>query len=183
MNLEVFLPLQFLELFQRISVNFSKCLIEFTCEAIGSLTFVCWKFFFFFNWEILFYFILFYYFTILYWFCHTSTCIRHGCTRVPHPKPPSHLLEVFNHSFNFSACDSSVHIFCFLLVQSWETVSKNLSFHPGFPFMILCIPVKSVVSSLFSFLTLLFWVLSLFFPDVSGLRFLNLVLSFQISSF
>ena len=20
------------------------------------------------------------YFTILYWFCHTSTCIRHGCT-------------------------------------------------------------------------------------------------------
>ena len=23
------------------------------------------------------------YFTILYWFCHTSTWIRHGCTRVP----------------------------------------------------------------------------------------------------
>ena len=31
------------------------------------------------------------YFTILYWFCHTSTWIRHGCTRVPHPEPPSHL--------------------------------------------------------------------------------------------
>ena len=31
------------------------------------------------------------YFTILYWFCHTSTRIRHGCTRVPHPEPPSHL--------------------------------------------------------------------------------------------
>ena len=29
------------------------------------------------------------YFTILYWFCHTSTWIRHGCTRVPHPEPPS----------------------------------------------------------------------------------------------
>ena len=29
------------------------------------------------------------YFTILYWFCHTSTCIRHGCTRVPHPEHPS----------------------------------------------------------------------------------------------
>ena len=26
-----------------------------------------------------------------YWFCHTSTCIHHGCTRVPHPEPPSHL--------------------------------------------------------------------------------------------
>ena len=28
-------------------------------------------------------------FTILYWFCHTSTWIHHGCTRVPHPEPPS----------------------------------------------------------------------------------------------
>ena len=25
----------------------------------------------------------FFNFTILYWFCHTSTCIHHGCTRVP----------------------------------------------------------------------------------------------------
>ena len=31
------------------------------------------------------------YFTILYWFCHTSTCICHGCTRVPNPELPSHL--------------------------------------------------------------------------------------------
>ena len=35
--------------------------------------------------------IIIFYFTILYWFCHTSTCIRHGCTRIPHPEPPSHL--------------------------------------------------------------------------------------------
>ena len=31
------------------------------------------------------------YFTILYWFCHTSTWIHHGCTSVPHPGRPSHL--------------------------------------------------------------------------------------------
>ena len=31
------------------------------------------------------------YFTILYWFCHTSTWIHHGRTRVPHPEPTSHL--------------------------------------------------------------------------------------------
>ena len=31
------------------------------------------------------------YFTVLYWFCHTSTWIRHGCTRALHPEPPSHL--------------------------------------------------------------------------------------------
>jgi len=31
--------------------------------------------------------IFFFYFTVLYWFCHTSTCIRHGCTHVPLPEP------------------------------------------------------------------------------------------------
>ena len=39
----------------------------------------------------LFLLLLLFYFTILYLFCHTSTCICHGCTRVPHPEPPSHL--------------------------------------------------------------------------------------------
>ena len=29
--------------------------------------------------------IFFFYFTILYWFCHTSTCICHGCTHGPYP--------------------------------------------------------------------------------------------------
>ena len=28
------------------------------------------------------------YFTILYWFCHTLTLIRHRCTCVPNPEPP-----------------------------------------------------------------------------------------------
>ena len=36
-------------------------------------------------------FFFFFYFTILYWFCHTSTWIHHGCTCVPNPEPPSHL--------------------------------------------------------------------------------------------
>ena len=36
-------------------------------------------------------FLFLFYFTILYWFCHTSTWIRHGSTRVPNPEPPSHL--------------------------------------------------------------------------------------------
>ena len=31
------------------------------------------------------------YLTIVYWFCHTSTWICHGCTRVLHREPPSHL--------------------------------------------------------------------------------------------
>ena len=34
------------------------------------------------------------YFTILYWFCHTSTCIHHKCTRVPRPEPPPTSLPI-----------------------------------------------------------------------------------------
>ena len=34
-------------------------------------------------------FILFFNFTILYWFCHISTWIRHRYTCVPHPEPSS----------------------------------------------------------------------------------------------
>ena len=34
------------------------------------------------------------YFTILYWFCHTLTWIRHGCTCVPHPEPPPTSLPI-----------------------------------------------------------------------------------------
>ena len=30
-------------------------------------------------------------FTMLYWFCHKSTWICHGCTCVPYPEPASHL--------------------------------------------------------------------------------------------
>ena len=45
------------------------------------------SFFFFFS----IYLFIYFYFTILYWFCHTSTWIRHGYTCVPHAEPASHL--------------------------------------------------------------------------------------------
>ena len=43
------------------------------------------------QWKYLKFVFALFYFTILYWFCHISTWIRHGCTRVPNPEPPSHL--------------------------------------------------------------------------------------------
>ena len=58
--------------------------IKICCQTKDTLSIILYKWFFF-N------LILFIYFTILYCFCHTSTCIHHGCTRVPHPEPPSHL--------------------------------------------------------------------------------------------
>ena len=66
-------------LWQRVSWWKYLCL----CGSHGSMANFPYIFF------ILFYFS--FYFTILYWFCHTSTCIHHRCTCVPHPEPPSHL--------------------------------------------------------------------------------------------
>ena len=52
---------------------------------------ICWTLNFFFYFIII---VIFFYFTILYWFCHTSTCIHHRCTRVPHPEPPPTSLPI-----------------------------------------------------------------------------------------
>ena len=41
-----------------------------------------------------FLFIIIIYFAILYWFCHTSTWIHHGCTHVLHPEPSPTSLPV-----------------------------------------------------------------------------------------
>ena len=57
-----------------------KCIILFHV-ILNRIVFLI-SFFLFFN---------FFYFTILCWFCHTSTWIRHGHTRVPHPESPSYL--------------------------------------------------------------------------------------------
>ena len=59
---------------------------------------------------IFFNFILFFNFTILYWFCHIATWIRHRYTRVPHPEPSSLLppctiqATVFCSSLSFWIC-------------------------------------------------------------------------------
>ena len=48
------------------------------------------------------------YFTILYWFCHTSTWICHGCTRVPHPELPLPPHSPY-HPSGSSQCTSPKH--------------------------------------------------------------------------
>ena len=59
------------------------CIVKFVDKVINKIIII---------YLILFiYLFIYFYFTILYWFCHTSTYICHGCTRVPHPEPPSHL--------------------------------------------------------------------------------------------
>ena len=50
--------------------------------------------FFYFFLHFIFLFLFVFYFTILYWFCHTSTWICHGCTHVPNPEPPPTSLPI-----------------------------------------------------------------------------------------
>ena len=80
--------------------------------------------------------LLFFYFTILYWFCHTSTCIRLGCTSVPHPEPlsqlPPHTI-LLGHpsapapSFLYPASNLDVWLFAIL----W-TVTRQAPLSMGF---------------------------------------------------
>ena len=84
--------------FQFITLYISNFLDEISClshskvflyffaliNEEGSLYYLSLLFFvFYFN----FFIIIIFYFTVLYWFCRTSICICHGCTRVPHPEP------------------------------------------------------------------------------------------------
>ena len=48
------------------------------------------------------------YFTILYWFCDTSTWIRHRCSRVPHLEPPLPPPSLY-HPSGSSQCTSPKH--------------------------------------------------------------------------
>ena len=96
---------------------------------------------FFYGHYVSFYFILFFNFTMLYWFCHISTWIRHRYTRVPHPEPSSFLppctclflkslfkslryshFEVFWNTFESIVCNfifsKSVALFCPLVHSS-----------------------------------------------------------------
>ena len=78
------------------------------------------------------YFILFFNFTILYWFCHISTSIRHRYTHVPHPessslfppctiplgRPRAPAPSIQYHALNLFILDIDVlsfHSLCFLI--------------------------------------------------------------------
>ena len=70
---------------------------------------------FFYNWVFLVFF--FFYFIILYWFCHTSTCIRHGCTCVPSPK----LMLFFTLYFHFHFMSNPFQSFFWMYISSTVT--------------------------------------------------------------
>ena len=72
----------------RVITTLFTTTVEFLLPLFIFFTLIYFLFIYFFAWVYGF----FLNFTILYWFCHTSTCIHYGYTRVPHPEPHSHLL-------------------------------------------------------------------------------------------
>ena len=72
--LSIWFPLFLLNCFLFLIWKRVLCIGNITAFTVVVVVFFCHCF-------------LFLYFTILYWFFHTSTCIRHGCTRVPNPEP------------------------------------------------------------------------------------------------
>ena len=99
------------------------------CLLLGRKAVTNWDthFIYFFKFFLLFFF----YFTILYLFCHTSTCIHHRCTRVPHPElplpPPSpdkHFKKHRHHLVDKGPCCQS-YGFSSSHVMMWELNHKE----------------------------------------------------------
>ena len=67
----------------------SKCVQSLDQQNLCFLQTSCSSFSFLFYFYFFFFFLLFFNFTILYWFCHISSWIRHRYTCVPHPEPSS----------------------------------------------------------------------------------------------
>ena len=85
--------------------------------------------------------IILFYFTILYWFCHTSTCIRHGCTHVAHSKPPFHLPP---HTIPLGHSSAPAPSFLYPASNlDWRFVSYMILY------MFQCLSPKSLPPSLF----------------------------------
>ena len=67
----------------------------------------------------------------VYWFCHTSTCMLHGCTRVPHPEPPSQLPPHTVPLAFFVVQDILIFIECMVFPNAhtnfyWSIISLNI---------------------------------------------------------
>jgi len=123
----------------------------------------------------------------LYWFCRTSTWIRHGCTHVPHPEPPYHLPP---HLCTLSICFSHLIKFIVMFFIPWVLMAVYYSIivivlllshsltlcypvdcsTPGFPvllylleFAIICVVYCIIWNCTYIFNNLLF--LSLYYWD------------------
>ena len=102
-------------------------------------------------------FFFFFNFTILYWFCHISTWIRHRYTRVPHPEPSSLLPPHTITLGHLSAPAPSIQYHASNL--DWRLVSYMI-IHISMPFSQIIPPSPSPTESKRLFYTSVFLLLS-----------------------
>ena len=111
-------------------------------------------FIFFYNFIL---YIFLFYFTILYWFCHTSTWICHGYTRVPNPEPPSHLPPhtiSLGHpsapatSILYPASNLDWWFVSYLILYMFQCHSLKSSHHLPFPHLCLfcCLAYRVIIT-------------------------------------
>ena len=137
-------------------------------------------------------------FTILYWFCHTSTRICHGCTHASCPEPPSYLPpHIIPLGHPSAPAPSWSHIFKMIslsiLLKTWNHLVGSLNFlllHLNSPPVVLSLSLRLAqvlvrhfkspstrnLISLFALYFMLLWInfCSLAFPTVDFKKLHNM---------
>ena len=110
------------------------------------------------NFYYYYYYYFFFYFIILYWFCHTSTYICHGCTHVPHPEPPTYLPPhtiPLGHpsatapSFLYSASNLDWRFIFYMILYMFQCHSPKSSPSPKESKRLFYTPVSLLLSHIF----------------------------------
>ena len=83
--------------------------------------------------------IIFFYFTILYWFCHTSTCICYGCICVPNPEPPLPPLSPYHPSGSSQCTSPKLPVSC---------IEPGLAIHFLYDIIHVLMPFSQIIPSL-----------------------------------
>ena len=140
------------------------------------------------------------YFTILYWFCHTSTWICHGCTRAPHPEHPSHLPPCtipLGHpsppapSILYPALDLDWRFISYMILQMFKCHSPKSSHPLHLPqspkdcsihlCLFCCLAYRVIVTiflnSIYIYISILYWCFSFWLTSlcIIGSSFIHLI--------
>ena len=126
----------------------------------------------------------------MYWFCHTSTWIHHGCTRVPHPEPPSVLppctIPLGHHStpapsILYPASNLGWRFVSYMILYMFQwSFFLNLLWQAllfnGFTLLMFIVIIGRLISTIF---VIVFSLLHLFFFSISAFYYFSIFCGFN----